>query len=165
MQIGKEIIMHKDYKKRGMYLEDFELGKEYITPSRTITEADVVNFAMLSGDYNDMHMDEEESKKGIFGTRIAHGLLGVAISTGLSIYSGFFDGTSHAFAEINAKYLKPLMIGETIHLKLVPIEIKPSRSKPDRGIIKFDAKVCGHEDDVIIQEYWTIMMKTKPVEE
>lgn len=153
--------MHKNYKPRGLYLEDFEIGKEYITPSRTITEADVVNFAMLSGDFNTMHMDEVESRQNIFGKRIGHGLLGVAISTGLSIYSGFFDGTSHAFVEITAKYVKPLMIGDTITLILTPTEKKPSRSKPDRGICKFDAKICNQDDELIIQAYWTIMMKTK----
>ena len=56
------------YEGRGLYLEDFEIGKTYESPGRTITEADVVNFAGLSGDFNPLHMDEEFGKNNMFGT-------------------------------------------------------------------------------------------------
>ena len=54
----------------GMYWEDWEIGKEYVSPSRTITEADIVHFAGISGDYNPLHINEEHCKKTIFGTSL-----------------------------------------------------------------------------------------------
>ena len=65
------------------YFDDIELGEEYVSPGRTVTEADVVIFAGLSGDYNVLHTDAEFMKQSIFGERIAHGLLGLAIQAGL----------------------------------------------------------------------------------
>ena len=78
------------YQPRGMYLEDFEVGKVYESGGRTITEADIVNFAGVSGDFNPLHMDEEFAKTNLFGKRIAHGALGFIISTGLSNQTGLF---------------------------------------------------------------------------
>ena len=80
--------MAYEYQFRGLYLEEFEVGKEYFSPARTITEADVTNFAGLSGDFNPLHTDEEFAKQNLFGTRIAHGALGFIISTGLSNQMG-----------------------------------------------------------------------------
>src|SRR2546430_16471010 len=65
------------------YFDDIELGEEYVSPGRTVTEADIVIFAGLSGDYNVLHTDAEFMKQSIFGERIAHGLLGLAIQAGL----------------------------------------------------------------------------------
>ena len=87
------------YEPRGLYLEDFEIGKEYTSMCRTITEADVVNFAGLSGDFNPLHMDEEFGKSNLFGRRVAHGALGFIISTGMNNQMGIHEGTTIAFIE------------------------------------------------------------------
>jgi acyl dehydratase len=68
----------------GQYYEEFEIGDTHVSQGRTITEADVATFAGLSGDYNPLHTDAEFAKTTIFGERIAHGMLTVAMSTGLS---------------------------------------------------------------------------------
>ncbi|MBR5491447.1 MAG: MaoC family dehydratase N-terminal domain-containing protein [Oscillospiraceae bacterium] len=149
-----------DYIFRGLYLEDFEIGKEYVSPGRTITEADVVNFAGLSGDYNPMHVDEEFAKQGLFKTRIAHGALGFAISTGLSNQMGIYEGTTIAFMECTVKYCAPLKIGDTIRVKIVPTETKHS-SKPGKGILKQDLKLVNQEGTVIMESMQTLMMKSK----
>jgi len=97
------------YEGRGLYLEDFEIGKTYESPGRTITEADVVNFAGLSGDFNPLHMDEEFGKNNMFGKRVAHGALGLIIATGMSNQTGLFEGTTIAFLELTAKiYSSPV---------------------------------------------------------
>ena len=82
-----------------LYLEDFEIGKAYVSKSRTITEADVVNFAGVSGDFNPLHMSDEVGKKSMFGKRIAHGALGFVISNGLENQMGLFDDSLIAFME------------------------------------------------------------------
>ena len=92
----------------GLYLEEFEIGKVIKSQGRTITEADIVNFAGISGDWNPLHTDEEFAKANAFGKRIAHGALGVAIATGLSNLTGVFEGTTIAFMEMTVKYKAPL---------------------------------------------------------
>jgi acyl dehydratase len=83
----------------GLYWEEFEEGKEYITRARTVTEADVVAFAGLSGDFNPLHTDAEFMRASQFGERIAHGMLVSSISTGLSSQMGWFEGTTLALME------------------------------------------------------------------
>lgn len=152
--------MASEYIPRGLYLEDFEIGKEYVSPGRTITEADVVAFAGLSGDYNPMHTDEEFAKKGLFGTRIAHGALGFAISTGLSNQMGLYEGTTVAFMECTVKYCAPLLIGDTIRVVVIPTEIRHS-SKGGRGILKQNLKLLNQSNKVIMESDQVIMMKSR----
>ena len=149
-----------DYVFRGLYLEEFEIGKEYVSPGRTVTEADVVNFAGLSGDFNPMHTDEEFAKQGMFKTRIAHGALGFAISTGLSNQMGIYEGTTIAFMECTVKYCSPLHIGDTIRVFIVPTEIRHS-SKPGRGILKQNLKLVNQQGITVMESDQTLMMKSK----
>lgn len=152
--------MAYDYQFRGLYLEEFEIGKAYFSPARTITEADVMNFAGLSGDYNPLHVDEEFAKQNHFGTRIAHGALGFIISTGLSNQMGIFEGTTIAFMECTVKYPAPLKIGDTIHCVIVPTSTKHS-SKPGRGVLKMNLKLVNQDDTVVMESDQVLMMKSK----
>jgi len=99
----------------GRFYEDIEVGEKYETPARTITEADIVNFAGLSGDFNAIHMDEEFCRTLGLGGRFAHGLLVLSALTGLNERAGFLEGTILAFLGINnlsfKKYVRP---GDTI---------------------------------------------------
>ena len=152
--------MAYDYNFRGLYLEDFELGKAYLSPARTVTEADVVAFAGLSGDYNPMHTDEEYAKQNFFGTRIAHGALGFAISTGLSNQMGIFEGTVIAFMECTVKYAAPLRIGDTIHVAITPTEVRHS-SKPGKGVLKQHLELINQEGTVVMVSDQVLMMKSR----
>jgi len=112
-------------QQRGMYLEEFEVGQRLISRARTITEGDVYNFAGLSGDFNQIHTDAEFSKTTPFGQRVAHGLLGLSIATGLAMRTGVLDGTVLAFREINEwKFIKPVFMGDTVHVEMEIIETK-----------------------------------------
>lgn len=143
----------------GLYLEEFEIGKVYKSQGRTITEADIVNFAGISGDWNPLHTDDEFAKGNAFGKRIAHGALGVAIATGLSNLTGIFEGTTIAFMEMTVKYRSPLCIGDTIHLEMVPTE--HIFKKPGKGILKITANIVNQDGVLVTEMPWTIMMKTK----
>lgn len=144
----------------GFYLEDFEIGKTYIGPGRTVTEADVVNYAGLSGDFNPLHMDEEFAKKNMFGKRIAHGLLGPVMMAGMSNQTGMMRGTTIAFMEQTERYVGPLQIGDTMHLEMTPTEIKHS-SKPGRGILKMHCQLKNQDGKVTTDSDWTLMMKSR----
>ncbi len=144
----------------GMYFEELEVGQEFQSRGRTITEADVVNFAGLSGDFNPLHTDEEYAKKTIFGKRIAHGALALAISTGLSQSLGILDGTIMAFLGLEWNFHAPVFIGDTLHLDQV-VKSKRETSKPDRGIIVFEARMVNQRDEVVQEGTRTIMVRRK----
>ena len=149
-----------EYQFRGLYLEDFEVGKEYLSPSRTVTEADVVNFAGLSGDFNPLHTDEEFAKNGPFGKRIAHGALGFIISTGLSNQMGIYEGTTIAFMECTIKYPAPLLMGDTVHVSVTPTEVRHS-SKPGKGILKQSLRLIKQDGTTVMESDQVLMMKSR----
>lgn len=142
----------------GLTYEEFELGAVYDTQARTITEADVVTFARLSGDYNPLHTDAESAKNTPFGERIAHGMLTVAISTGMANMTGLMAGTTIALMEQNIKYKGAVKFGDTVRLQMEVIE-KRETSKPDRGIVKLAARVLNQRDEVVVDMVWTQLMK------
>jgi acyl dehydratase len=145
----------------GLYFEEFEVGAKYVSQGRTVTEADVVAFAALSGDYNPLHTDARFAATTPFGKRIAHGMLTVAISTGMSNWTGIFAGTTIALVEQNIKYTGAVKFGDTVHLEMEVTE-KKETSKPDRGIINIAAKMLNDAEQVVVDMKWTLMMKRKP---
>lgn len=142
----------------GLTYEEFELGAVYDTQARTITEADVVTFAGLSGDYNPLHTNAEAAKNTPFGERIAHGMLTVAISTGMANMTGLMAGTTIALMEQNILYKGAVKFGDTVRLQMEVIE-KRETSKPDRGIVKLAARVLNQRDELVVDMVWTQLMK------
>ena len=141
----------------GLFFEEFEIDAAYTSQGRTITEADVAAFAGLSGDFNPLHTDAEFAATTPFGQRIAHGMLTVIISTGMSNWTGIFAGTTIALMEQNIRYTGAVMFGDTVHLEMKVTE-KKETSKPDRGIVKFDAKMLNQRGEVVVDMIWTLMM-------
>ena len=146
----------------GKFFDDFVVDEEYLTPSRTLTETDVVMFAATSGDYNELHTSETFGKSTQFGKRIGHGLLGLAVCHGLFFRLGLVEGTAIAFLGIESwKFEAPFFLGDTIRAKIKVAEKRPSQSKPDRGVIKFFFEVVKEDGKVIQSGYKTIMIRRK----
>jgi acyl dehydratase len=145
-------------KTRGLTFEQFNLGDVFISQARTVTETDVVNFAGLSGDFNPLHTDEEFGKTTPFGERIAHGMLIAAMATGMSNWTGVFEGTTIALMEQLIQYKGIVKFGDTVHLELKVAE-KKETSKPDRGIVFFETRVLNQDGKAVIEGRWTLMMK------
>ena len=125
MERCEEKMVEQPKFQRGLYFEKFYVGQSISTVGRTITESDIVTFAGLSGDYNQIHTDAEFSKTSFIGQRIAHGLLVLSIASGLAMRTGFLEGTVIAFREIiNWKFIQPVFINDTIHVELVVTESK-----------------------------------------
>ncbi len=146
------------YKSRGLTFDQFNIGDVFVCQARTVTEADTVNFAGVSGDYNPLHTDEEFGKTTPFGGRIAHGVLGLAIATGQANQLGVFEGTTIALMQQTIKYVGAMKFGDTIHLELKVVEKKES-SKPDRGVVTFDATVLNQHGKPVIEGQWVCLMK------
>jgi 3-hydroxybutyryl-CoA dehydratase len=151
-------------RPRGLYFEEFETGMCITTPGRTITESDIISFAGLTGDFNLIHTDAVYSASSPFGQRVAHGLLGLSIASGLGTRTGVLEGTVMAFREINEwKFVKPIFIGDTIH---VAMEVTETKAMPRIGggavILKLD--VVNQKDEVVMKGFWTVLMMSKPPE-
>lgn len=146
---------------RGMYFEEFEVGLEIHTGARTITEADIVNFAGLSGDYNFIHVNADAAQETPFGRRVAHGMLVASIATGLAVQQGFIDGTTLAFRDLNWKFTKPVFIGDTVHVQVKIIQTKPM-ARLGGGIVTFDARVVNQSGDTVHKGEWRMLIKSRP---
>ncbi len=145
---------------RGMYFEEFEIGQTLTTPARTITEADVVNFAGLSGDYNPLHTDAQFAAETPYGRRIAHGMLVMAVATGLAARHGFIEGTALAFREVSWKFSAPVFLGDTVHMVAEVVELKPM-PRLGGGLVVLKASMVNQEGKVVQRGEWRVLMKSR----
>lgn len=148
-------------RPRGRYFEEFESGDVVETTARTITESDVVLFAGLSGDYNPLHTDVEFAKGTLFGERIAHGLLGLAVASGLASRLGFAEGTTEAFRELEWKFRGPIKIGDTIRARF-QVRQKKEMPRLGGGLVTFDVAVLNQRDETVQKGAWTVLIKSAP---
>ena len=147
---------------RGKYFEEFEVGMNFISPGRTVTESDIVNFAGLSGDYTQIHTDVEFSKSTPVGQRVAHGLLGLSIASGLAVRTGVLEGTVIAFREINEwKFIKPIFIGDTVRVSLSLLETKELR-RMGGGAVNIELRLLNQNDDTVMKGIWKVLVASKP---
>ena len=149
-------------KVRGMYFEEFEIGQQIVSVGRTVTESDIVNFAGLSADFNEIHTNAIYSEETPFGQRVAHGILGLSIASGLAWQTGVLEGTIIAFREINSwRFSKPVYIGDTLR---VVMEIKATKAIPRAGggtvVIQLD--VQNQNEETVMKGSWTVLMSSKP---
>jgi acyl dehydratase len=148
--------------QRGKYFEEFEVGMSYTSPGRTVTESDIVSFAGISGDYTQIHTDVEFSKGTMLGKRVAHGLLGLAIASGLAVRTGVLEGTVIAFREIAEwKFIKPIYIGDTVHLVQKVTELK-SLPRLGGGAVNIELRLLNQHDDVVMKGVWKVLVSSKP---
>ena len=142
------------------FFEEMEPGLEVRTPSRTVTEHDVVAFAGLSGDYNPLHTDAEFARTTPFGERIAHGLLGLSMATGLAARLGILEGTVLAFLGLDWKFRKPVMFGDTVHaiLKVDGAKAMPSMGG---GVVSFNVRLLNQDDEVVQRGSWSILVRSR----
>ncbi len=148
------------YKIRGKTFDEFEVGQEFTTACRTITESDVVTFAGLSGDFNPIHIDKEFADKTPLKGRVAHGILIASIATGLGNQLGIFEGTTIAVLSMTINYKAPVKFEDTIRLLLKVLE-KKETSKPERGIVTFQTDVLNQREEIVIDGQWIVMMARK----
>jgi 3-hydroxybutyryl-CoA dehydratase len=148
------------YQPKGLYFEDFEIGVKLRTAGRTITEADIVTFAGLSGDFNQIHTNAEYAAADTFGQRVAHGLLVQSIATGLAVQSGVIEGTVLAFRELDAKFSLPVFIGDTVHVEIEIVDKKPlPRLRGGNVVMKY--AVVNQGGQATQRGNWTMLVKSR----
>ena len=152
-----------EYQPRGRYFEDFTRGETLVSARRTITEADVAAFAGLSGDFNPLHTDEVYGQTTPFGTRIAHGLLVVAVGSGLVNQAGWFEGTTLALLEMTTQFVRPVHFSDTVHQRLEVVAQKES-SRPDRGVVTFTATILNQRGQPVVEGQHVVQLRRRPAE-
>jgi 3-hydroxybutyryl-CoA dehydratase len=148
-------------RPRGLYFEEFTIGDTVESVGRTVTEADIVLFAGLSGDYNLIHTDAEYSKQQVFGRRVAHGLLVLSIASGMAVRLGFMEDTVVAFRGLEWKFNAPVFAGDTIHLR-VTVEESKAMPRLGGGIVKFKMEVINQRGETVNRGTWDILCKALP---
>ena len=146
----------------GLYFEEFSVGQKIVSMARTVAESDIMTFAGLTGDYNQIHTDAEFARGTQFGQRIAHGLLGMSVGVGLLMRTGVLEGTVIAFREIvEWKFIKPTFIGDTIHAVM---EVKEKKAMPriGGGLAAVAVEVLNSQDEVLMKGTLSLLIALKP---
>ncbi|MBI3287281.1 MAG: MaoC family dehydratase N-terminal domain-containing protein [Chloroflexi bacterium] len=146
---------------RGLYFEEFEVGQEVTSPGRTITETDIVLFAGLSGDYNPLHTDAEFARGSLFGQRVAHGLLGLAIASGLASRLQLIEGTAQAFTGLDWKFKGPIYIGDTVSVQ-ARVTQKKALSALGGGMVVLEVELINQKGEVVQKGDWSVLIKGRP---
>ncbi len=145
----------------GLYYEDFQAGISFESRGRTITEADIVNFAGLSGDFIELHTNEEYARQTPFGRRIAHGALIFSVSTGLVAQMNLVNDTVVAFYGLDKlRFTKPVFIGDTMRVRKKVLEVQEKGE--GRGLVQFETKVVNQHDEPVLVYLDKLLVKKKP---
>lgn len=114
----------------GMYFEEFETGQTFKSAGRTVTEADLTMFSMISGDWHPIHSDAEFCKSTRYGERLVHGAFGIAVATGMMHEVGIFKDTAVAMLSLRDwAFTKPIFVNDTLHLEMEIIGTDGSKSE------------------------------------
>jgi acyl dehydratase len=156
----------RDIDGQVSYFDDLVLGERFESGGRTVTEADIVAFAGLSGDFHSLHMDAEYAAKTPHGRRIAHGMLVLSMMSGLAARLPLMrciEKTTLGLAGIECRFLKPVFIGDTVHVALEVAEKLPGK-KPDRGTVVMRRCAVNQHGEIVIEALSRIVLRTRPNE-
>jgi acyl dehydratase len=152
--------MENQTAQQGKYFEDFVLGETVTTGERTISEADILAFADLTGDHSRIHTDPDYARTGPFGRQIAHGLLGLAVINGLLVGMGLLADTLIAFREFSCKFSRPIYLGDTIHARATVVELK-AISRMNGGAVSFTIEVIDQENRCLQTGRWMVLVSSR----
>lgn len=147
-------------RPKGLFFEEFEIGDSVESAGRTITEADIVQFAMLSGDWNQIHTDAEYSKQQMTGERIAHGLLVLSAATGLATRLGFMEDTVMAFMGLEWEFRQVVKIGDTIRVRATVADKKLVK-RLGGGFVWLKVEVLNQRDQKVQRGKWKVLVKSQ----
>ncbi len=141
-----------------VYLEDYTVGETFVSPARTITEADVVAFAGLTGDWHPLHTDAVAARESVFGERIAHGMLTMSIGMVLVLRLGqnvYLPKHFIALSGIDGlRFTAPVRLGDTIHSvnRVAALDVKDAT----RGVLQYESEILNQDNKTVVR--WTSRM-------
>jgi 3-hydroxybutyryl-CoA dehydratase len=148
--------------RNAKYWHDFEVGEVIETSGRTIESGDVNLFAGLSGDFNPVHVNQVYAEKGMFGQRIGHGLLTLAVTSGQMNQTGVFEGTTIGFLGMdNVRFSSPVRFGDTV-LTSATITNTRASNKPGRGVVSMTITTKNQRGETVLTYDQALLMAGKP---
>ena len=148
-------------KPQGLYFEDCVPGRSFVTGRRTIVEADHVTFTTSMGFFEPLFMDREYVARATpYGQPIIPGTLTFSMAEGLTILAGILHGTGIAFLGVELTVIRPVFIGDTIHVEIEVLDHRPTQ-KADRGIVTFAHQVVNQDDRAVMRYTVQRMMRSK----
>nr|WP_274636462.1 MaoC/PaaZ C-terminal domain-containing protein [Microbacterium bovistercoris] len=145
-----------------LFLEDLEAGQSFVSPGRTITEADVMSFAAWTNDNNQVHTDAEFAKGTRFGQRIVHGMLGASLCLGLIARTGVFEGSAVALLGIDGwRFTAPVFIGDTVTCTVDILSTRPT-SSGDYGIVERQVTLRNQHGETVQSGRMDLMALRRP---
>lgn len=156
----------QDRPRLGYRYDDLFVGMRFRSPGRTITDADLVGFAGLTGDYSELHTSDVYAQSSQFGRRVAHGMLGLAYAHGLMwARTGELRETAIAFLGIDAwRFVGPVFVGDTIFVDYELAELRDSRSRPTQAIATFEVKVVKQDGTLVQQGRKALLVSKVPLD-
>jgi acyl dehydratase len=143
--------------------DDIELGTRWNTRERIVTGIDILAFAALSGDFGSLHVDEDYCRRSsIYGTRVAHGIFGLSVVTGLLRTIGMTEDTLIALAGVRWSMRLPIIAGDALHVQ-ARVTGKRSMARRDRGVVFLDASLVNQRLDVVQRGSLRIVLRRGPV--
>lgn len=146
---------------RGMYFEEFEVGAAMRTRGRTVAEADLVQFAALTGDFNPMHTDAEFCRDSFMGQRVAHGMLVASYAVGQAYQLGILERTVLGFRGFEMKFSSPVYIGDTIHAELKVQAVKAAR-RLGGGVVTLEIRIIKQDGKIAQKGSLSLLMMSRP---
>lgn len=145
--------------------EDLHVGLEFTSPTRTVTETDVVMFAALTGDWSELHTSEAFARRTQYGRRVAHGLLGLAIAHGLMWpRTNALRDIAVAFLGMSDwRFRGPIFLGDTVHVTYRIAEMRDSRTYPDQAIVTFEVRLRNEAGDVLQEGRKALLVSKVPL--
>jgi acyl dehydratase len=152
-------------RKLGYRYDDLHVGMSFRSPGRTITDADLVAFAGLTGDFSELHTSDVYAKNSQFGRRVAHGMLGLAYAHGLMwARTGELRETAVAFLGISDwRFIAPIFVGDTIFVDYRLAELRDSKSRPTQAIATFDVDVVNQDGTIVQQGRKALLVSKVPL--
>ncbi len=147
--------------RKSLYFEDFAIGQVFSSPRpRTVTEKMIEDYGRVSGDMNPLHFDEAFAQKSPFGKKIAHGLLGLSVASGLLHDTGIIQETIIAFTGGEWKFKKPIFIGDSISLKMEVAKLRHVGQA--QGFVLLNADLSNQHAVIVQAGVWSLLVRSKP---
>lgn len=154
-------MQYHDDRPIGRFFEEYEVGQKLVSRRRTITEADIVQFGSLTGDFNPMHFDADYMQDHMLGQRVAHGMLTISYAVGQAYQLGFLEQTVLSFRSIEMKFSEPVYIGDTIHVELTVSETKAAR-RLGGGTVTLDVRIINQHSKAVQKGQWVVLVASNP---
>lgn len=140
------------------FFDEYEVGQRWTTRGRTMTEADIVNFAGVSGDFFPLHVDQAYAARSRFGQRVAHGYLVLSVASGLLPANP--EAVESLYGMDRVRFVSPVFIGDTIHVEM---EVVEKRERSDgSGVVGFQQTIRKHTGEVAATNLYHLLIRKRP---